>query len=214
MPAHSGFFIRRIFMSLKWRFLAALLLSPLALWADPRVPASAYVDSRASVSGDVTVGERAFIAPVSSVRAGPGAPVTIGDESNVQDGAVVVGMSEVGLLPADVRADIGGVRIGRRTTVAAQAQVHGPARVGDGVFVGPQALVFNAEVGDGCVVEPGATVMGVRVPPGRYVPASLVVIDQDAAEALPRIGPRYPFRGINEKMVIVYTKMAEEMTRR
>jgi carbonic anhydrase/acetyltransferase-like protein (isoleucine patch superfamily) len=172
------------------------------------------VDSRASIVGYVTVGERAFFAPQSSVRAGAGAPVVIGDESNVQDGAVVVGMPEVGLLPADVLSDIGGVRIGRRTSVAAQAQVHGPARVGDGVFVGMQALVFRAEVGDGCVIEPGAAVMGVRVPPGRYVPAHLVVIDQDAAEALPRIGPRYPLRGINEKMVIVYTKMAEEKAKK
>lgn len=205
-------------MAAVWRaFAAAVLLSPLALWADPpgpKVPASAYVDDRASIVGDVTVGERAFIAPQSSVRAGSGAPVVIGDESNVQDGAVIVGMPEVGLLPADVRADIGGVRIGRRTSVAAQAQVHGPARVGDGVFVGMQALIFNAEVGDGCVIEPGAMVMGVRIPPGRYVPASLVVIDQDAALALPRIHARYPFRGINEKMVIVYTKMAEEYSQK
>ncbi|OGG46668.1 MAG: hypothetical protein A3F84_07440 [Candidatus Handelsmanbacteria bacterium RIFCSPLOWO2_12_FULL_64_10] len=202
--------------NVKWSLLF-VLLSPAVLWADPpapRVPASAYVDSHASVTGDVTVGERAFLAPGSSVRAGAGAPVVIGDESNVQDGAVVVGMPEVGLLPADARGDIGGVRIGRRTTVAAQAQVHGPARVGDGVFVGMQALVFNAEVADGCVIEPGATVMGVRIPPGRYVPASLVVIDQDAAEALPRIHARYSFRGINEKMVIVYTKMAEEKARK
>lgn len=201
----------------KVKWILVVLLFPLALWADPlapRVPASACVDGRASLVGDVTVGERAFLAPGSSVRSGPEAPVVIGDESNVQDGAVVVGMSEVGLLPADARADIGGVRIGRRTSVAAQAQVHGPARVGDGVFIGMQALVFSADVGDGCVIEPGARVMGVRIPPNRYVPASLVVIDQDAAEALPEIGARYAFRGIHEKMVAACVKMAEEKTRR
>ena len=32
------------------------------------------------------------------------------------------------------------MRIGRRTTVAAQAQVHGPARVGDNVFVGMENI--------------------------------------------------------------------------
>ncbi|MSS70713.1 MAG: carbonic anhydrase [Candidatus Latescibacteria bacterium] len=204
-------------MSMWNRLAVACLLFPAVLGADPPAPKiaqSAFVDSRASLVGDVTVGERAFLAPCSSVRSGPGASVVIGDESNVQDGAVVVGVSDFGFRISNFRVEVQGVRIGRRTTVAAQAQVYGPARVGDNVFVGMQALVFNADVGDGCVIEPGAMVMGVRIPPGRYVPASLVVIDQDAAEALPGIGPHYPFREINEKMVAACVKMAEEYQRK
>ncbi|MBI2950784.1 hypothetical protein HYY27_01750, partial [bacterium] len=67
--------------NVKWNLLFALLF-PAVLWADspgPRVPASACVDSSASIVGYVTLGERAFLAPQSSVRAGAGAPVVIGD---------------------------------------------------------------------------------------------------------------------------------------
>lgn len=203
-------------MSAVRRTLAAALLLPSLAWADPapKLSASAYVDPRASTIGDVSLGARAFVAPCSSIRATPGASVVIGDDSSVQDGAVVVGTAEGGLRIADLKTDVKGVRIGRRTTVGAQAQVQGPARVGDGVFVGMRAFVFNAEVADGCVIEPGATVMGVRVPPGRYVPANLVVIDQDAAEALPKIGADYPFREVNERMVATYVRMAEEYSRK
>lgn len=193
----------------------ACLLSPPGARAESPAPAGvnlaagAYVDPMASVTGDVEIGRRCFFAPCSSVRAVPGTSVKIGDDSSVQDGAVVVGIADGGLPGGYLKTDTKGVRIGSRTTVGAQAQVQGPARLGDGVFVGMCAFVFNAEVADGCVIEPGAMVMGVRVPPGRYVPASLVVIDQDAADALPKIGEGYPFRRINERMVAVYAAMAE-----
>jgi carbonic anhydrase len=101
------------------------------------------------------------------------------------------------------------VYIGRRVSLAHQAQVHGPAAVGDNTFVGMQALVFRAEVGDNCVLEPRALVMGVRIQAGRYVPAGAVVRTQAAADALPRIDESYPFAHLNEGVLHVNHELAE-----
>jgi carbonic anhydrase/acetyltransferase-like protein (isoleucine patch superfamily) len=87
--------------------------------------------------------------------------------------------------------------------------VHGPAKVGDGSFIGMQALVFKAELGMGVVVEPGAKVIGVRIMDGRYVPAGSVINKQELADKLPTITEDYPFRTLNEAVVHVNTQLAD-----
>ncbi len=54
----------------------------------PRIAESAYIHPQASVIGDVIIGERVFLAPMASVRGDRGI-ITIDDETNIQDGAVV-----------------------------------------------------------------------------------------------------------------------------
>ena len=188
--------------------IMAFTLSPLDLCGDPTVPPekiNPYLDPTASLVGDIKLGNQTFIGPMSSLRAHPGSFVMIGDESSVQDGAVVVGISNFHSF--DSLGKPHGVKIGSRTTIGAQAQVHAPARVGDNVFIGMRALVFDSEVGNGCVIQPGAIVMGVRLPASRSVPANLVVIDQDAAEALPKVTSSDPFRRLHERMIAIYSEM-------
>jgi carbonic anhydrase/acetyltransferase-like protein (isoleucine patch superfamily) len=101
------------------------------------------------------------------------------------------------------------VYVGRNVSIAHQAQVHGPATVGDNTFVGMQSLVFRAEVGANCVLEPRALVMGVKIATGRYVPAGAVVRSQEQADALPLIDEHYAFARINEGVLHVNHALAE-----
>jgi carbonic anhydrase/acetyltransferase-like protein (isoleucine patch superfamily) len=182
----------------------------------PKFTASSFVDPMASVIGDVELGGEVFVAPFASIRGDEGQPISVGDESNVQDGVVIHALETlVHGQPMPGRTyEVNGrqyaVYIGKRVSLAHQSQVHGPARVDDDVFVGMQALVFKSWIGRGSVIEPGAKVIGVIVPPGRYVPAGTVLTDQKLADKLPEITEAYPFAGLNEAVVHVNTIFAEQ----
>lgn len=181
----------------------------------PTVGAGTFVHPLASVIGAVELGRRVFVAPGASLRGDEGQPIHVGDESNLQDGVVLHALETfdeghaVDANAVHVRGRAYGVYIGRHVSVAHQAQVHGPARVGDNTFVGMQALVFRAEVGANCVLEPRALVMGVHVADGRYVPAGQVVRTQVEADSLPVIDDAYPFARINAGVLHVNTQLAD-----
>ncbi len=84
--------------------------------------------------------------------------ITVGDRSNVQDGAVL-------------HADAGvPCTIGRAVTIGHLACVHG-CTVEDEVLVGIGAIILNhAVVGSGSIIGAGAVVLeGTVVPPGSLV---------------------------------------------
>lgn len=184
----------------------------------PRYPRGTFVHPMATLTGNVTLGERVYVAPSASVRGDEGQPIYIGDESNVQDGVVLHGLEteEDGLPIEKNQVTVDGkqysVYVGKRVSMAHQSQVHGPAKVGDDTFIGMQALVFKAEVGAGCVIEPGAKVVGVKIASGRYVPAGMVVNKQDIADNLPKITEDYAFRSLNQAVVHVNTQFADGYT--
>ncbi|MBI4531292.1 MAG: carbonic anhydrase [Candidatus Latescibacteria bacterium] len=181
----------------------------------PRVAETAFVHHLASVVGDVMIGERVFVAPCASVRGDEGQPIYIGDESNVQDGVVIHGLEtfedgkEIEKNQVEVDGKKYSVYIGRQTSLAHQSQVHGPAKVGNNVFIGMQALVFKAEVGDSVVIEPGAKVIGVKIPSGRYVPAGYIVTRPEVVDILPEITADYPFKNLNDGVIHVNTQLAD-----
>ena len=188
--------------------------------SEPVIGAGAYVHPMGVVIGAVTLGRRVFVGPFASVRGDEGVPIFVGDDSNVQDGAMIHALEtfEGGEVVEKNLREVDGkwyaVYVGRGVSLAHQCQVHGPAVVRDGVFVGMQALVFGAEVGEGCVIEPGAKVMGVVVPAGRYVPAGMVVVRQDHADELPKITEDYPFCTLNDGVVHVNVQLAESYLRK
>ena len=95
----------------------------------PQVAASAYVAAEATLIGAVSVGERATILAGAVARA-DNEPIAIGDESNVQEGAVL-------------HADPGfPLTIGKRVTIGHQAMLHG-CTIGDGALIGIQAVVHE-----------------------------------------------------------------------
>lgn len=152
---------------------------------DPRVHSSAYVHSFAKVMGDVRVGANALIAPGSNIQADQGFPFHIGDNVNIQDGAVIHAIE-----PGQVRGKDGqnyAVWIGNNSCVTHMALVHGPAFIGDNCFIGFRSTIFNAKVGDNCVIMMHALIQGVEIPPGKYVPSGAVITKQEQANLLPDV---------------------------
>lgn len=180
----------------------------------PVIASSAYVHPQASVIGYVTLGEHVFIAPQAAVRADEGKNIFVGDDSSVQDGAVVHGLptEEKGERKLEnvvvVNGDPYAVYIGSQVTISPQSQVFGPAVVSDNAYIGMQALVFKARIGEGSVIEPRGAAIGVNVPDGRYVPAGMVVTTQEAADNLPRIAPGYAYLIAGAQAVRVNTQLA------
>ena len=174
-----------------------------------------FIHPLAAVIGAVEVGDDVFVAPGASIRGDEGQPIFIGAGSNVQDGVVVHALEtfddghpiEANLVHVGGRSYA--VYVGPNVSVAHQAQIHGPAAVGENTFVGMQSLVFRAEVGANCVLEPRALVMGVKVPSGRYVPAGAVIRTQEQADVLPAIDEQYTFAHINDGVLHVNHALAE-----
>ena len=137
----------------------------------PQVPASAYVAAEATLIGRVTLGERASVW-FGAVARGDNEPITIGDESNVQEGAVL-------------HADPGfPLVIGRRVTVGHQAMVHG-CTIGDGSLIGIQAVVMNgAVIGRDSIVGAGAIVTeGKRFPERSLILGAPAKVVRELTEA-------------------------------
>lgn len=180
----------------------------------PAVDPSTYVHPLAAVIGNVELGRNIMVSPTASIRGDEGQPIHVGDDSNVQDGVVIHALEtemngkavEKNLREVEGRRYA--VHVGRRVSLAHQAQIHGPAVVGDDTFVGMQSLVFRSSVGANCVVEPGCILMGVQVAEGRYVPAGSVVKTQAQADALPVITDDYPMKTLNRGVVHVNTALA------
>ena len=123
----------------------------------PRIDSTAFIHSLAYVAGDVTIGKRVSVWPFASIR-GDSDVVTIGDDSNVQDGCVI-------------HVDDGvPCHIGKRVGIGHRAIVHG-AKVSDDVLIAMGAILLNGvEVGTGSIIGAGAVVReGFVVPENTLV---------------------------------------------
>jgi carbonic anhydrase/acetyltransferase-like protein (isoleucine patch superfamily) len=118
---------------------------------------TAFIHEAAIVLGSVTIGARASVWPAAVIRADTDR-IEIGDDSNVQDGAVLHCDEGIPCL------------IGKRVTIGHSAVVHG-AVVGDGALIGIGAVVLNgARIGSGALIGAGALVAeGTVVPPNSLV---------------------------------------------
>ena len=118
--------------------------SPLS-WPEPQISPNAWVASSAVVIGDVQMADGSSLWPTAVARADL-ASITIGEGSNVQDGAVLHGD------PGEP------VTIGRHVTIGHRAVVHG-ATLKEGCLIGIGAIVLNGvTVGEGALVAAGAVV--------------------------------------------------------
>ncbi len=127
----------------------------------PRFGADVFLAPTCSVVGDVAFGERSSVWYAAVVRGDVNA-ITIGADSNIQDGAVLHGT--LGEWP---------VVVGARVSIGHQATVHGcvieddvligiGARVLDGARIGAFSLIAaGALVREGLVVPPRSLVVGV-----------------------------------------------------
>ena len=126
----------------------------------PTLGPGAWAAPSADLIGDVRLGPRASVWFGAVIRA-DNTPILIGEEANIQDGAV--GHSDPGAP----------LTIGARVTVGHQAILHG-CTVGDGALIGMGARVLNgAVVGEQCLVGAGALVTeGKSFEPGMLVVGS------------------------------------------
>lgn len=111
----------------------------------PEIDASAYVAESANLIGKVTLEANASVWFGATLR-GDNERITIGENSNVQEGTVM-------------HTDMGfPLVLGKNVTVGHQAMLHG-CTIGDGTLVGIQAVVLNgAKIGKGCLIGAGALV--------------------------------------------------------
>lgn len=123
----------------------------------PRLGPGAFVHEAAEVIGRVTLGARSSVWPRAVIR-GDTEDIVVGEDANVQDGAVL-------------HADPGfPCTLGDRVTVGHLACVHG-CTVEEESLIGIGAVVLNgARIGAGSIVGAGAVVPeGLAIPEGSMV---------------------------------------------
>lgn len=155
----------------------------------PELPADDryYVAPGAHVIGQVTLGRDATIWFGATLR-GDNERITIGDETNVQENAVM--HTDPGF-PAN---------IGPRVTIGHGAIVHG-CTVGEGSLIGMGAIVLNgAKIGKNSIVGAGALVTeGKEFPDNSLIvgsPARVIrTLDEKAFAAIQRGVQGYVKRG-------------------
>lgn len=145
--------------------------------ADRRVTrhSSAWIAPSADVIGSVVLEERASVWFQVVIR-GDNDVITIGPESNVQDGSVLHTDSEVPLT------------LGRGCTVGHQVMLHG-CQVGNYCLIGMNAVVLNrARIGDYCMVGANALVTeGKQIPDGSVLMGSPAKVVRQVTEAERRV---------------------------
>lgn len=129
-----------------------------------------FIAENATVIGSVEIHDRASVWFNVVVR-GDCDLISIGEGSNVQDGAV---------LHTDPGFEL---RIGKGVTVGHQAMLHG-CEVGDGSLIGIGAVVLNgARIGRGCLIGANALVPeGMEIPDGSLVVGSPAKIKRQLSE--------------------------------
>lgn len=121
----------------------------------------------ASVVGDVTLAKGVSIWYNAVLRGDEGA-ITVGENTNIQDGAILHEET----------------RVGAGCTVGHNAIVHG-CTVGDNTLIGMGAIVLNgAKIGNDCIVGAGALVTGkMDAPDGSMILGSPAKIVRQLTEA-------------------------------
>ena len=124
----------------------------------PRDEGAAFVAPSATVQGDVVL-KPGYTVWYGAVLRGDTGCITIGENTNVQDNAVL--HTGPGL----------DVKVGKGVSIGHGAIVHG-CTVGDHCLIGMHATILNgAVIGDGCLIAAGAL-----VPEGMVIPAGSLVI--------------------------------------
>jgi carbonic anhydrase/acetyltransferase-like protein (isoleucine patch superfamily) len=141
--------------------------NPVGDW--PRIDPTAFVDPSAQIMGNVVIGPRVYVGPLSVIRAdevdadGKVHPVVIEEDACVQDGVVIHGRSGTAL------------RVGPRCNISHGVIVHGPAEIKADSFVAIRAVVYDSVLEESVWVGVGSIVMRARVPANTWIPAGAII---------------------------------------
>ena len=154
----------------------------------PTLAPSAYVAPNASIIGNAVLADHSSVWFGATLR-GDNETISIGVNSNVQDGAVL-------------HTDPGfPLMVGANVSIGHQAMLHG-CTVGEGSLIGIQAVVLNcAVIGKGCLVGAGAVITERKVfADGTLIlgaPAKVVRdLTADERQSLLKIAANYVTRGV------------------
>jgi carbonic anhydrase/acetyltransferase-like protein (isoleucine patch superfamily) len=149
--------------------------NPVGDW--PKIDPTAFVDPSAQIMGNVVIGPRVYVGPLSVVRAdevdgeGKVQPVVVEEDACIQDHVVIHGRSGTQL------------KIGARSNISHGVIVHGPATIMADSFVAIRAVVYDAILEESVWVGVGAIIMRSRVPANTWIPAgSIIRSDQDTKQ--------------------------------
>ncbi|MEF8722760.1 gamma carbonic anhydrase family protein [Candidatus Accumulibacter phosphatis] len=124
----------------------------------PQLDPQSWVAPTAIVIGDVRLAKNASIWWNATLR-GDNDPISIGENSNIQDNSVLHTDEGVPLI------------VGRNVTVGHLVMLHG-CRIGDGSLIGIGSVLLNhAVIGKGCIV--GANTL---IPEGKVFPDYSLII--------------------------------------
>lgn len=117
----------------------------------PLVGEGTFVAETAVIVGDVTIGRDCSIW-FNAVLRGDVNTITIGNRTNIQDGAVIHTLYDGSPHPSQTH-------IGNDVSVGHNAVIHGGI-IGDNCLIGMGAIVLdNAEIPSGCIIAAGALVL-------------------------------------------------------
>jgi carbonic anhydrase/acetyltransferase-like protein (isoleucine patch superfamily) len=136
------------------------------------IDSTAFIHPLAAVIGDVSLGARSSVWPTAVIRA-DSAAISVGADSNVQDGAVL-------------HVDRGfPMKIGARVSIGHRAVLHG-ATVEDDCLIAMGAILLNGVVvGAGSLVGAGAVCReGMRIPPRSVVLGVPARVARDATSEI------------------------------
>ena len=160
----------------------------------PVIDPTAFIAPTAAVIGDVTVGAGSSIWFGAVVR-GDFQPITIGQNTNIQENATIHVMRDVP------------VRIGDNVLVGHNAVVH-CSRIGDNTLIGMGSIVMGySEIGENVVIGAGTFLpQHKRIPSNSLVfgnPAQIVrALRDDEIEALREAAQNYAGLGAEYKQII------------
>lgn len=138
---------------------------------EPEIADDAFVAPGATVVGRVRIGARSSVW-YSTVLRGDVAAISIGEDTNIQDGCV--GHADEGYP----------LEIGDRVTVGHRVVIHG-CRIADDVLIGMGAVLMNGvTVGSGSLIAAGAVVtQNTAIPPGSLVAGVPAKVRREVGEA-------------------------------
>jgi carbonic anhydrase/acetyltransferase-like protein (isoleucine patch superfamily) len=162
----------------------------------PQVSPSAWIDESAVVIGDVRIGEQSSVWPMVVARGDINA-ISIGDHTNIQDGAIL-----------------------HVTHDSAEMGAGCPLSIGSHVTVGHRAILHGCTIGDWCLVGMGATVMdgaalapytviaaGALVSPGKHLEGGYLWMGSPARRARPLSDEERAFIGYSAEH---YARLKEQ----
>ena len=150
---------------------------------EPQIGEGTEMGEFARIEGDARVGENSEIGERTAIRADEGSPIIVGDRASIDDRVTFHALKGTD------------IRIGDELTAADDVVLHGPLKMGEGISVEEEAVVFRVVVEDDVEIGEEAIIAGpapeeeggelpLRIREGMQIPAGAVITSPEDLEAL------------------------------